>query len=224
MEIVRDESQSVERTDQQLQEDAMQEAANDVDMKSIRGEQSVDFIQVLDENGNPLKQPDSTLTTTSSEQIPVAKDMKEIVEEKAVSVEEFMSSKENQDKAFQLALQMFDIMGSKAFTLDKAVKKMGMEKVVTFQKLKLLEMFGYCLISKGDPMESRERNETMFRLTVALEHKITALKAVIKVKQEEIDSLNTMLKVWEANKPKVDPFSSAMTNVETEDEPSPQQA
>ncbi len=161
--------------------------------------ENANFLQVLDENGQAPKQVDSVLTTSGPDEIPVAKDMQEIVEKKDVDIKEFMANKENQDKAFDLAMQCFEFFGGKAFTLDRAVLKTKTEPAAMFQKLKLLEMFGYCVITKGDQMDPGQRGKTYFRLTVTMEHKIETLKEVIRLKKEEIATLENTLKIWIAN-------------------------
>lgn len=114
-------------------------------------------------------------------------DMEDTLEARKKEVEDFVANEDNRKKAWELALDMQRYMGNKWFTLEKAVKKTGMKPEVTFQKIKLLELFGYATIDKGDPMNTKERGRAVFHLTIDPQQKIDALEHVIITYQNEID-------------------------------------
>lgn len=168
-------------------------------------EEVIALSQVLGEDGQPLPQPESILTTTSGA-TPIA-------ESKELTVEEMLKSEEYQLRAYGLAMQMFDILGSKTHTLERIVVKTKTQPMAIFQKLKLLEMFGYCLITRGDSSDPKQRNETVFQLAISMQDKIKALKEIIKKQETELASLKSTLLAWEANSPKPS-FSSTVVNPE----------
>lgn len=111
--------------------------------------------------------------------------------------EEFLNNPQYQQNAFILALEYNKIMGDKWFTLEKASKKTGLKLEPTFQKLKLLQMFGHCIMDKGDSMKSDERNEVVFRITITPQQKIDSYKHVIEGHLAEIAKCQLQVKMLE---------------------------
>jgi hypothetical protein len=151
----------------------------------------------LDESGNDPNQTDSVLTTTSNG-IPVLQSMEEIQEQNRIEVEKFKEDPENKKKAFDLAIAIEGLMGNKWFTLPKLVKKTKNKPETLFQKLKLLELFDYCVIDKGDVL-SKERGMWVFKITVDINNKISAIQRVINTHKKEIEDLELKIRIIQAN-------------------------
>jgi hypothetical protein len=170
------------------------------------------FLQVLDENGNPQAQPETTLTVSSSEVVERVledqgvKDVTVVGPELSLTAEErmakmkqeeqdFLNNEEHKKLAYELAIDFEKYLGNKKwFTLEKAVKKVGLKPEVTFQKLKLLQLFGYCVLKKGDGTDAKQRGEIVFKLAVTTDHKIEANRQIIASLQSEIERYELEIK------------------------------
>lgn len=132
-----------------------------------------------------------------SNTVPVLQSMEEIQEQNRLEVEKFKEDPENKKKAFDLAVSIEGLMGTKWFTLPKLVKKTGDKPEVLFQKLKLLELFDYCVIDKGEAL-SKERGMWVFNITIDPRDKIAAIQRVIDTHKQDIKDLELKIKIIEA--------------------------
>lgn len=128
-----------------------------------------------------------------------------MTEEKQLTLEDlkkeqetFLANEDNKKRAFTLAVQMEEILGKKWSTLDRIALKTGNTKEECFQKIKLLELFGYAFVDKGDGEKTRERGQWVFKVAVAKEEKIKAIDKMIESYYEEIDKLKLKIKVLQS--------------------------
>lgn len=128
---------------------------------------------------------------------PVLQSMEEIQEHNRLEVERFKADPENKEKAFNLAVHIEAIVGTKWFTLPKLVKKTGEKPEALFQKLKLLELFDYCVIDKGDVL-SKERGMWVFNITLNPDDKVAAIQRVINTHKKDIENLELKIKIIKA--------------------------
>lgn len=114
---------------------------------------------------------------------------------------DFVADDKNKQQAWALAIDIERSIGQKWSTLDRVATKVKLTNEATFQKLKLLEMFGYVVIDKGKGERSRERGQWVFRITLTSNQKIEALQKVIATYREEIDKLELQIKILSASEP-----------------------
>lgn len=122
----------------------------------------------------------------------------------------FIGDEKNKQQAWVLAIDFERYVGQRWFTLDRVSMKTKLSNEVCFQKLKLLELFGYVVLDKGQGEKSKERGQWVFRITLTSQQKIEALQKVIETYREEIDKLEIQIRILSPLEPVLNntPFSS----------------
>lgn len=128
-------------------------------------------------------------------QVEPPKSMEQILEDNKKELEEFKNNEDNKKAAVVLLKDFYSIMGDKWFTLRRAAAKTNMTEMLTFQKLKLLEMFGYCVLKKGDVSDDKQRGQITFKLIFDKSDELKALNDVIKQVTIELENLNLKRKI-----------------------------
>lgn len=104
-------------------------------------------------------------------------------------MKEFLSSEQNRQKALGLAEQIETMMGKNWFTLERLVRDSSESRESAAHKLHICKMFKLIDTRLGDWQDGRHIiRQPLFKVTISLEDKISALDRIVKYHYNQIDN------------------------------------
>ncbi len=117
--------------------------------------------------------------------------------EEQKELETFLNDKEQKDGALSLASAFYDYMGSKWFTVDKLCHKTGMDRLQAIQKLQMCKAFGHVNLRMGNSRDERDQlRQPLFKVTIKLEDKISALDGIIQYHLDAVEDFQLQRKIF----------------------------
>lgn len=167
------------------------------DMLAAKNAVDINFIQVLDDQGNPSPQPEVELTTASSEVVEVPKQKLTQQQIDQQQYDEWLVNPQNKENALSLASQIIDVVGKNWFSITRLCSKAHIGRQDAYQKVQMCKLFGYAEVRLGNYRDGRENVQVpLFKITISKEDKVKALDQIIQYHKDQIEAFEIQKKQY----------------------------